>query len=61
MPELVKKEPERVYSDKMVFNRLSLALANHLKPINVTAHLERVPFKEILIDGGAVVNIIPLK
>ena len=40
LPELTKKEPERVYLDRMVFNCLSLALVNHLKPIYVTAHLE---------------------
>ena len=61
LPELAKKEPKRVYSDRMVFNRLSLALANHLKPIYVTAHLERVPFKKVLIDGGVAVNVTPLK
>ena len=38
-----------------------MSLANHLKPIYVTAHLEGVPFKSVLIDGGAAVNVIPLK
>ncbi|KAM1271394.1 hypothetical protein ACFX2J_032218 [Malus domestica] len=30
----------RIYTDKMVFSRPSISLANHLKPIYVTAHLE---------------------
>ena len=49
--KLTKKEPKRMYSDIMVFSCPSLALANHLKPIYVTAHLEGVPFKKVLIDG----------
>ncbi|KAM1535278.1 hypothetical protein ACFX12_014334 [Malus domestica] len=36
-------------------------MANHLKPIYVAAHLEGVPFKRILIDGGAAVNVLPAK
>ncbi|KAM1198109.1 hypothetical protein ACFX2I_009603 [Malus domestica] len=45
----------------MVFSNPSLALANHLKPIYVTIHLEEVPFKKVLIDGGAAVNVFPLE
>ncbi|KAM2658160.1 hypothetical protein EV1_013462 [Malus domestica] len=61
LPELAKKEPEKVYSYKMVFSRPSLAQANHLKPIYVTARLEGIPFKRVLIDRGATINVIPLK
>ncbi|KAM2398163.1 hypothetical protein ACFXTH_034887 [Malus domestica] len=57
--ELIKKEPEIVYIDKMVFSCPSLALANHLKPIYVTIHMEGVPFKRVLIDEGAAVNVLP--
>ncbi|KAM2427437.1 hypothetical protein ACFXTH_001528 [Malus domestica] len=45
----------------MVFSRPNISLANHLKPIYVTAHLEGVPFKRILIDGRAAVNVLPTK
>ncbi|KAM1957961.1 hypothetical protein ACFX15_003415 [Malus domestica] len=51
----------RIYTYEMVFSRPSISLANHLKPIYVTAHLEGVPFKRILIDGGAAVNVLPAK
>ena len=34
---------------------------NNLKPIYVTAHLERVLFKRGLLDGGDAINVIPLK
>ncbi|KAM2301037.1 hypothetical protein ACFX1S_031986 [Malus domestica] len=51
----------RIYKDKMVFRRLNILLANHLKPIYVAAHLEGVPFKRILIDGGRAVNVLPAK
>ncbi|KAM2028091.1 hypothetical protein PS1_020609 [Malus domestica] len=42
----MQKEPERVYSDKMMFKKPSLALANHLKPIYMTANLEGVFFQK---------------
>ncbi|XP_070674744.1 uncharacterized protein [Malus domestica] len=45
----------------MVFSRPNMIIANHLKPINVAAHLEGVPFKRVLIDGGAAVNVLPAK
>ncbi|KAM2196268.1 hypothetical protein ACFX1R_030170 [Malus domestica] len=51
----------RIYTDEMVFSRPSISLANHLKPIYISAHLEGVPFKRILIDGGAAVNVLPAK
>ncbi|KAM1453265.1 hypothetical protein ACFXTO_002898 [Malus domestica] len=56
-----KDGPLRIYTDKMVFNRPNMLLANHLKPIYVAAHLERVHFKRVLIDGGATVNALPAK
>ncbi|KAM2932158.1 hypothetical protein FF1_040259 [Malus domestica] len=59
--EAPKEGPLRIYTDKMVFSRPTISLANHLKPIYVTAHLEGVPFRRILIDGGAAVNVLPAK
>ncbi|KAM2258026.1 hypothetical protein ACFX1S_003156 [Malus domestica] len=49
--EASNEGPLRIYTDKMVFSCPQISLANHLKPIYVTAHLEGVPFKRILIDG----------
>ncbi|KAM1978607.1 hypothetical protein PS2_014715 [Malus domestica] len=51
----------RIYTDKMVFSLPNMLLVNYLKPIYVAAHLEGVPFKRVLIDGGAAVNILPAK
>ncbi|KAM1175477.1 hypothetical protein ACFX19_028476 [Malus domestica] len=48
--EASKDGPLRIYTDKMVFSHPNISLANNLKPIYVTAHLEGVPFKRILID-----------
>ncbi|KAM2035122.1 hypothetical protein ACFX16_038256 [Malus domestica] len=59
--EASKGGPMRIYTDEMMFSRPSISLANHLKPIYVSAHLEGVPFKRILIDGGAAVNVLPAK
>ncbi|KAM2349872.1 hypothetical protein ACFX1X_013327 [Malus domestica] len=56
-----RKEPERVYIDRIVFSRPSLTLANHLKPIYATSHMKGVHFKRILIDGGVAVNVLPFK
>ena len=46
LPEQSGKNPERIYSDKIVFVRPNLTLANHLRPIYVTADLEGVTFQE---------------
>ncbi|CAN6723875.1 unnamed protein product [Malus baccata var. baccata] len=51
----------RIYTDKMVFSHPNMLLANHLKPIYVATHLEGVPFKRVLIDGRAFVNVLPAK
>ncbi|KAM1405500.1 hypothetical protein ACFX2F_000328 [Malus domestica] len=59
--EASKDGPFRIYTDEMVFSRPNISLANHLKPIYVAAHLEGAPFKIILIDGGAAVNVLPSK
>ncbi|KAM2531101.1 hypothetical protein PS1_028885 [Malus domestica] len=59
--EASKDGPFRIYTDEMVFSRPNISLANHLKPIYVTAHLEGVPFKRILIDRGTAVNVLPVK
>ncbi|KAM2657849.1 hypothetical protein EV1_013170 [Malus domestica] len=61
LPELAKKEPEKVYTDRLVFSRPNLTLANHFNHIYVTAHLEELPFKRVLIGGGDVVNMLPYK
>ncbi|KAM1882615.1 hypothetical protein ACFX13_004080 [Malus domestica] len=61
LPEPSIKKPERIYLDKMVFACPSSSMANHLKLIYVTAHLEGVPFKRVLINGGAAVNVLPYK
>ncbi|KAM2911521.1 hypothetical protein FF1_004269 [Malus domestica] len=59
--ETSKDSPLRIFTDKIVFSRPNMLLANHLKPIYVAAHLEGVPFKRVLIDGGAAINILPAK
>ncbi|KAM2602284.1 hypothetical protein TB1_039702 [Malus domestica] len=61
LPEQSMKKPERIYSDKMVFVCPSLTLANHFKPIYIIAHLDGVPFKRVLINGGVAINVLPYK
>ncbi|KAM2128039.1 hypothetical protein ACFX1R_007885 [Malus domestica] len=56
-----KDGPLRIYTDKMVFSRPNMLMANHLKPIYVAAHLEGVPFKRVLIDSSAAANVLPAK
>ncbi|KAM1790316.1 hypothetical protein ACFX12_034399 [Malus domestica] len=36
-------------------------MANHLKPIYVTAYLKGIPFNRVLIDGRVAVNVLPYK
>ncbi|XP_050111735.1 uncharacterized protein LOC126590292 [Malus sylvestris] len=61
MPELARRKPEMIYTNRIIFSHLSLAMANHLKSIYVTAHLEGIPFKRVLIDGEVAVNVLPYK
>ncbi|KAM1829482.1 hypothetical protein ACFX14_022279 [Malus domestica] len=61
VPEPTKRKLERVYTGMMVFSRLNLTLANHLKPIYVIAYPKGVPFKRVLIDGEVAVNMLPFK
>lgn len=37
------------------------SMTKHLRPLFISARINKVPFKNVLIDGGAVVNILPFK
>ncbi|BFG35130.1 hypothetical protein CerSpe_214040 [Prunus speciosa] len=36
-------------------------MTKHLRPLFISARINGVPFKKVLIDGGAAVNILPFK
>ena len=33
--------------------------ARHLRPLYIKAHMNRKPFSRVLIDGGAMLNMMP--
>ncbi|KAM1755469.1 hypothetical protein ACFX12_007796 [Malus domestica] len=43
-----------------LFPRSSSAKLHHLKPLYVTAHIERYPVSKVFVDCGATVNIMPV-
>ncbi|CAL2272386.1 unnamed protein product [Prunus armeniaca] len=51
-----KKETPRVF-----FTRPTRSMTRHLRPLFISARINGVPFKKVLIDGGAAVNILPFK
>ncbi|KAM2200866.1 hypothetical protein ACFX1R_000758 [Malus domestica] len=57
--EAPKDGPLRIYTDKMVFSRSSISLANHLKPIYVTAAVNVLPAKQMKKLGRSTDDLIP--
>lgn len=45
----------------MVLRQPNISLIRHLKPLYVTTHLIGQPINKVLIDNGAIVNILPSK
>ncbi|XP_050116057.1 uncharacterized protein LOC126593931 [Malus sylvestris] len=44
----------------ILFPRSSSTNLQHLKPLYVTAHIERYPVSKVFVDRGATVNIMPI-
>ncbi|BFG25203.1 hypothetical protein CerSpe_114770 [Prunus speciosa] len=46
---------------QVFFTRSTRAMTKHLRPLFISAKINGVPFKKVLNDGGAIVNILPFK
>ncbi|BFG34688.1 hypothetical protein CerSpe_209620 [Prunus speciosa] len=46
---------------RVFFTKPTRAMIKHLRPLFISAKINGVPFKKVLIDEGAAVNILPFK
>jgi hypothetical protein len=60
-PVLLVTENEGFEASKMVFEKPSKQMTQHLKPIYIKAHMNGRPMNKVLVDNGAAVNILPYK
>ena len=60
-PVLLVAENESFEEGKMVFEKPSKQMTQHLKPFYIKAHMNGRPVNKVLVDNGATVNILPYK
>ncbi|CAL2245410.1 unnamed protein product [Prunus armeniaca] len=44
---------------QLCFSKPTKEMANHLRPLFITANFEGVPIPKIMVDGGAAINLLP--
>ena len=54
-------ENEGFETGKMVFEKPSKQMTQHLKSLYIKAHMNGRPVNKVLVDNGAAVNILPYK
>ena len=60
-PMLLITENEEFESGKMVFEKPSKQMTQHLKPYYIKVHINGSPVNKVLVDNGAAINILPYK
>lgn len=53
-------EPKNQVTRGMLFEIPTMEMTKHLKPLYIKAHINGKPFNRVFVDGGDVLNIIPL-
>ena len=46
---------------RIILEKPSLEMTNHIKPLYIKAYLNNKPFSRILVDNGSAINVIPLR
>ncbi|CAL8117103.1 unnamed protein product [Prunus armeniaca] len=46
---------------QMCFSKPTKELANHLRPLFITANFGGIPIPKVMVDGGAAVNLLPYR
>ena len=54
-----KTEDGIVKPVKVVLERPSTRMGQHLKPLYINAHFDGLPIDRVLVDGGSAINIMP--
>ena len=44
---------------KVVLERPSTRMAQHLKPLYINAHFDGLPIDRVLVNGGSTINVMP--
>jgi hypothetical protein len=58
-PILLANDEEFQDTGKIVFEKPTLSMCQHLKPLYIKAHMDGRPVNRVLVDNGAAVNILP--
>ena len=59
IPILLAKEEECRDTSKIIFEKPTLIMYQHLKPLHIKAHMDGRPVNRVLVDNGAAINILP--
>ena len=59
IPILLVEEEKCRDTGKIIFEKPTLAMCQHLKPLYIKAHVDGRPVNRVLVDNGAAVNILP--
>ncbi|GKV43753.1 hypothetical protein SLEP1_g51005 [Rubroshorea leprosula] len=51
-------DEEEDMADKIVFKKPEEKMARHIRPLYINAHMDGTPISRVLVDNGAVVNVI---
>ena len=44
---------------KIIFEKPSKRMSQYLKPLFIKVHMDGIPINRVLVDNGAIVNILP--
>ena len=50
---------EKERPDKIVFEKPTIQVSQHLKPLYIKAHIDGLPVDRVLVDGGSAINVMP--
>jgi hypothetical protein len=56
---LLAEDEECRDTGKIVFEKPTLSMCQHLKPLYIKGHMDGRPVNRVLVDNGAAVNILP--
>ncbi|CAL9013696.1 unnamed protein product, partial [Prunus brigantina] len=46
-------------TDQLCFSKPTKEMANHLRPLFITANFGGIPVPKVMVDGGAAINLLP--
>ncbi|CAL9024630.1 unnamed protein product [Prunus brigantina] len=49
----------KLVAEQLCFSKTTKEMANHLKPLFITANFGGIPIPKVMVDGGAAINLLP--